>query len=392
MNSYKLYYHSKYKKEIFPVKQKLKTKKFIRKASFKKVRVDGVKEKKVQDKDVLFVSLPLCIFLLSIIFYFKPLFTDTQDTNLGKIPYIESYSQGSETILVNKEELFENSEFENEVIALKDIDDVVTTEGEEVLTRESKSPYRLKTPSSAQIKKYKVRKGDTIWGVAKKFSIKVDTLITKNQLNPTRKLKLGITLIIPPDDGVFYRVKSRDTLAHIANRYNIPMGEIRKHNRLTKVLSINQELFLPGAILPNAEKELLFGGFFVKPVSGVLTSSYGMRIHPIKKIRLFHTGIDIGGNQGQKIQAARGGKIIYSGRKGNYGQYVKIRHDLGYETGYGHLKKVLVKKGQIVRRGEFIGVVGSTGLSTGPHLHFEVKQNGKYINPSRFMKISRRRT
>jgi len=114
-------------------------------------------------------------------------------------------------------------------------------------------------------------------------------------------------------------------------------------------------------------------------------SGWGMRFHPIYKIRKFHYGMDFAAPLGTEIYATGNGTVVQvvSSRRG-YGHKIVIDHGYGYETLYGHLSKFNVKKGQKVKRGDVIGYVGSTGLSTAPHLHYEVRQNGKKVNPVNF--------
>lgn len=132
------------------------------------------------------------------------------------------------------------------------------------------------------------------------------------------------------------------------------------------------------------------GGGFLLPVQGArISSPYGARIHPIFKTRIFHTGIDYAVPMGTPIKAANAGKVIYSGWYGGYGKVVIIDH--GNCTGkptttlYAHMSKQNVSVGDNVVRGQVIGYVGSTGYSTGPHLHFEVRINGKHQNPNQFL-------
>jgi len=119
------------------------------------------------------------------------------------------------------------------------------------------------------------------------------------------------------------------------------------------------------------------------PIDGArLTSSFGMRHHPILGYSLMHKGVDFGAITGTPIQAAGEGVVEMAGWNGGYGQYVRIKHGNGYATAYAHMSRLGVKTGQRVRQGQIIGAVGTTGRSTGPHLHYEVMQNGKQINPT----------
>lgn len=126
-------------------------------------------------------------------------------------------------------------------------------------------------------------------------------------------------------------------------------------------------------------------GKFAWPVAGRIVSSFGYRIHPIFRVRRFHTGIDISAPYGTLIKAADGGQVVKTGYFGGYGYSVMLYHGGGFATLYAHLSSINVSIGQFVQRGQVIGLVGSTGWSTGPHLHFEVRINGDPQNPRAYL-------
>lgn len=126
-------------------------------------------------------------------------------------------------------------------------------------------------------------------------------------------------------------------------------------------------------------------GRYVTPAEGPITSPYGYRVHPIYGTMRFHSGVDIGAYYGSPILAADGGVVIEAGWIGGYGNTVMIDHGGGYTTLYGHSSQLYVHVGQIVSKGEPIAAVGSTGNSTGPHLHFEVRINGNPVDPLGFI-------
>ncbi|MEP2990177.1 MAG: peptidoglycan DD-metalloendopeptidase family protein [Parasphingorhabdus sp.] len=122
-------------------------------------------------------------------------------------------------------------------------------------------------------------------------------------------------------------------------------------------------------------------GELVRPTGGRITSGYGMRRHPILRYKRMHSGIDFGGGYGKPIYAVTDGTVTFAGRKGGYGKFVKIKHAGGLGSGYAHMSRIAVGNGRRVRKGQIIGYIGSTGLSTGPHLHYELYRNGRNINP-----------
>lgn len=127
------------------------------------------------------------------------------------------------------------------------------------------------------------------------------------------------------------------------------------------------------------------GGKFMWPVAGRVRSGFGWRIHPIFGYNRFHSGIDIPASSGTIIKSADGGEVIHAGYDGGYGYSIMVYHGGGFATWYAHCSRILVSVGQRVERGQVIGLVGSTGWSTGPHLHFEVRINGAAQNPMQYL-------
>lgn len=126
-----------------------------------------------------------------------------------------------------------------------------------------------------------------------------------------------------------------------------------------------------------------------RPVQGKVTSRFGKRKDPVNKKRGFHTGLDFRGKRGDKIYATADGVVKKAFNNGGYGKYILISHGNGYTTSFAHLQTFLVKKGDRVKRGQLIGLVGNSGRSTGPHLHYEINLNKKPIDPDKFMKFAK---
>jgi murein DD-endopeptidase MepM/ murein hydrolase activator NlpD len=123
-------------------------------------------------------------------------------------------------------------------------------------------------------------------------------------------------------------------------------------------------------------------GSMVRPVNGRITSGYGMRRHPVLGYGRMHKGLDIAAPSGTPIRAMGDGRVVFAGRNGGYGNFVKLSHSGGIQSAYGHMRRIAVRSGTYVRQGQIIGYVGSTGVSTGPHLHFEVLRGGRAVNPN----------
>jgi murein DD-endopeptidase MepM/ murein hydrolase activator NlpD len=251
---------------------------------------------------------------------------------------------------------------------------------------QKKEPNVLPT-AKVEFSKYRIKKNDTIAKVAQKFGLSSDTIILTNNLIKKRSLRPGDILLIPNQDGRTIEVKNNDSVFKIANRYGIKWEKLADVNNIrSSVLIAGMKLFIPGSEMTNYEKEHFFGETTIWPVRGNISSYFGPRIDPFTGIYSFHTGLDIKNNPGTPVKTVRKGKVIYVGWQNIYGNFIIIRHENNLLTTYGHLEETFVKKGQDVVQGEVIASVGSSGRSTGPHLHFEVRQYGRLIDPIKILK------
>lgn len=237
---------------------------------------------------------------------------------------------------------------------------------------------------------YKVKAGDTISGIAKRFGLSnISTLISVNNIDNVRYLFEGQKIRIPSIDGIIYKVQKGDTLNSVVEKNKIKMEDLLDVNELSsEVLSLGQELFLPGVGLDQATLRNAMGEIFRLPIHARFrwTSSYGNRIDPIKGTKAFHTGTDLACPKGTPIYPSMSGTVSYTGSSSVFGNYVIINHGNGYQTLYAHMSKILTSKGRYVSQNTKIGLVGSTGYSTGNHLHFTVYKNGKTIDPKKVLR------
>ena len=136
------------------------------------------------------------------------------------------------------------------------------------------------------------------------------------------------------------------------------------------------------------QRDIFLAGRPVK--KGWMSSRYGRRVDPITGKRAMHYGVDFAGKFGADVVAVAAGVVVYAGEKSGYGEMVEINHGGGYSTRYGHHKELVVKVGDIVRKGEVVGLMGSSGRSTGPHVHFEVFKNGRVVDPATYIQRASR--
>ena len=237
---------------------------------------------------------------------------------------------------------------------------------------------------------YTIGEGENLTTISRKIGVNLDTLVSVNKITNANKLKPGQKIIIPNRNGLLYTIKQNENIEEVASKYDIQLNRILAFNKIdeTSDIEIGDDIFLPGAKYTLDERIEKFGQMFSLPVTVTRISSlFGYRVHPITKVRTKHTGVDIPGSLNTPVYAARKGKVIFAGYSGGYGNLVIVRHDKGYTTYYGHLNKITTKIGANVGVGVMIGRMGSTGNSTGSHLHFEVRRNGEALNPIDFIPI-----
>lgn len=265
---------------------------------------------------------------------------------------------------------------------------------EEVETEDHVDTYVLEpniiidVPISAwdQVRTHEVKKGESLWSIARNYNVDVDTIIGANELKSLERIDIGQKLMILPFKGVTHRVEKGESLWTISKRYDVPVDEIMQTNALSNNnIKVGERLIIPGAKLTDAEKErrllVARGGvpLLIKPASGRISSRFGMRWGKM------HQGLDLAISVGTPVRAAAAGKVTKAGSAGSYGLLVVIKHADGMETRYAHNNKIAVKVGQYVKQGEVICYSGNTGRSTGPHLHFEVRVNGRPQDPLKWL-------
>ncbi len=241
---------------------------------------------------------------------------------------------------------------------------------------------------------YRVEPGDSVLGIAEKFGLKGTSLLWANEKleqNPDF-LQIGQELVILPVDGVYHTVAKGETIESIAKLYKVEptaiTGYVGNNLKEPYTLEVGQKIIVPGGVKPYVPRivQVYTGpvpqgakkgsGRFVWPMSGMISQRYWVG----------HQAIDIAAPRGTTIVAADSGFVshVESSNTG-YGRMVIIDHGNGYQTLYAHLNAFYVEVGQSVAKGEAIGQCGSTGNSTGPHLHFEIRLNGVHVNPLNYL-------
>ena len=248
----------------------------------------------------------------------------------------------------------------------------------------------------SQIVNYQVHSGDSLQSIARKFDISINTIKWENKLASNR-IKPGQILKIPPITGVVHKVKLGDNIYKIAKKYgvdpqaiiNFPFNDFQDLDTFS--LKTGQFIYVPDGVIASKTSPLprrnlartpIQAGVkgnsnFIWPTSGVIT----------QRASWYHMAIDIANRHAPPVIAADSGNIIYAGciRHG-YGCHIVIDHHNGYKTLYAHLQRIYVRVGEAVRQGQQIGQMGSTGRSTGTHLHFEIRLHDIKLNPLKFLK------
>lgn len=244
---------------------------------------------------------------------------------------------------------------------------------------------------------YEVVSGDTIYDIADTYGVSIQSIIWSNSLEDADSLGIGDKLVIPPVSGVLHTIQSGDTLAGIAGKYKVDAANIIGYasNKLVEpyTLSVGQKLMVPGGqvqetlrpapVARSSDRVTSASSPAKRSSSGFAWPTYG----PIfTYFSSWHAGLDISPSYGTPVYAAADGVVLETTKLSwSYGWYIIMDNGAGYTTMYAHLSRFAVSPGESVSKGELIGYVGSTGRSTGPHLHFEIRVNGSAVDPLRYL-------
>ncbi len=232
-------------------------------------------------------------------------------------------------------------------------------------------------------------KGDTVYGLSRRFDVSVRSIINLNGLHPPYLLKPGQKIKL--SKGSIYSVKKGDTVYGVSRNNGILMSELARMNALKSpfALKVGQKLKLPSQSTTSQTNKVLSlvpskisGQGFMWPLKGKLLSSYGP-----KQAGYHNDGINIAAPLGSNIHASDSGVVVHASNKlKGYGNLILIKHQNGWVTAYAHAGKILVSKGQQVNRGQIVAKVGRTGRVTHPQLHFEMRKGSRAVNPALYLK------
>ncbi|HWP98377.1 MAG TPA: M23 family metallopeptidase [Syntrophomonadaceae bacterium] len=233
-----------------------------------------------------------------------------------------------------------------------------------------------------------IQEGDTLWDICMKYHVDLEQLKEVNHLDGRNILTIGDRLQIPNGDHPVHIIKNGETLWDVAETCAVSLDELYALNPGIDAanLKVGNSLALPRSatnrisVAPQPSRGSVVNALFSWPVIGAITSAFGWRNSG------FHHGLDIAAHLGDPVRAAASGSVSFTGVQGVYGKMIVIDHPGGRQTAYAHLSEIDVTKGSQVSRGQTIGKIGVTGNSTGPHLHFEVRQAKKAINPAAVLK------
>ncbi len=333
--------------------------------------------------------------------------------NNQEIGALKTEKEAKNIIEKIKEPYVSKAEESSKIKEVKILEDVQIVKKDVLLNKMKSSEELVKyiQTGSEEIKTHVVEVGESLWTIAKIYNMSVDDLIAANQDKNPEKLYPGdeIKLVVPKSmltvatieeveytENINYDVKieydekmyknEKKVKVEGAKGKNQILANVIKHNGILVEKEIVKEEIMEKPIdevVVRGTKEVpktVATGSFLMPTRGSISSRYGMRNGRM------HKGLDIAAKVGTPIKAADGGKVVFSGYKGNFGYMVEVDHGNGYKTRYAHCSKLLVKVGDKVYKGQHIANVGNTGRSTGPHLHLEILKNGTNQNPAKYVK------
>lgn len=321
--------------------------------------------------------------------------TAEEDT-VTAAPEPQVYSYLGDTSALSSEFYTEAQKREEELEAEQQESDLAVTQGGSALVKPELASTEAAKITKTSIRHYVISEGDTIGSIAADFGVSVNTILWANNLSLTSLIKPNQKLIIPPVSGVLHKIAKGDTIKSIATKYKANAEEIKKFNGLEDgSLAGGEIIMVPGGQIVYTPKPRAYA---VSPVSAPAAAAPqtvpGEMLWPETCRRLtqyyrnwIHTGLDIACGFGKPIFAAEDGvvtRVQYD--KAGYGYHVIVDHGGGKQTLYGHNSQIYVQKGDSVFKGQTIAAEGSTGRSTGSHVHFEVRLNGSRVNPLNYVK------
>jgi len=234
---------------------------------------------------------------------------------------------------------------------------------------------------------YRAREGDTLTSIANRFRMNLDTVTSLNRPagKGVHEVQVGEEIRVPSMDGIYVALSG--DLDAFCGKYGLPTEVVLRVNNLDKAsLKAGSRLFLPGIQHTGDELAISTGSGFLNPLQwGWLSDNFGWREDPFSHDQRYHLGLDIAANRGEPVRVAMGGRVIEVGYNEIYGNYVRIASSKKYVFTYAHMDRVFTRTGSTVSQSTVIGLVGATGRVTGPHLHFEVWENGVAVNPRNFL-------
>ena len=244
-------------------------------------------------------------------------------------------------------------------------------------------------PLSTRFLTHTVEDGETLGEIATELGVTVANLLASNRLFSGSQLQPG-QVLYASQEGIVHTIQSGQTLSDIARSYAVPVQSLMDANDLTtdRILA-GERLLIPGVTTSFwANAVVLSKGVdtrFIWPLDGEVVSTFGYRIHPVYEERHHHDGIDLDVPEGTTVHASASGEVYFYGEQEGYGNVLILAHADGFYTLYGHLADSFVFEGQYVEMGQAVAQSGNTGISSGPHLHFEIRNHEYPVDPERYL-------